>query len=460
MNIKRVCQFLLDKEPDKPDAKLRYRIKWNNNKNIVAFNVGYRIDIVKWSIETQRCIHNTTHGKKKIAANIINREIRRFEQIADEVFGFFELSRKLPSEDEFRYEFNRRNGKLPQENAEKSFFDIFDEFTKNMGAQNLWTPATYTKFGTIRTHLNDFDSKLSFESISEETMRKFVKYQVGIPLRNTTIAKNIAFVKWFLRWAHQKGYYSGFLHETFKPKLKGTDGNSKEVIHLTWEELLHVYNFDFINTKFYLKDGLGNFLLNESGNKIERKLDIESRKTLERVRDVFCFCCFTSLRYSDVAKLKCSDIKEKYISVVTQKTVDGLKIELNDYTREILERYKDFPFKDDKALPVISNQRMNDHLKELGELAEINEPQRIVYFRGSERCEEVYPKYALLTTHCGRRTFIVNALYLGIPVEVVMKWTGHSDYKAMKPYVKIVDALKEREMNKFNRKSPNTENGD
>ncbi|MDR0682551.1 MAG: hypothetical protein LBG15_12000 [Dysgonamonadaceae bacterium] len=50
MNIKRICQFLLDKEPGKSDAKLRYRIKWNNNKNIVACNVGYRVDIDKWVV--------------------------------------------------------------------------------------------------------------------------------------------------------------------------------------------------------------------------------------------------------------------------------------------------------------------------------------------------------------------------------------------------------------------------
>ena len=90
----------------------------------------------------------------------------------------------------------------------------------------------------------------------------------------------------------------------------------------------------------------------------------------------------------------------------------------------------------------------------------LDEPQRIVYFVGNARHEEVYPKWELLTTHCGRRTFIVNALYLGIPAEVIMKWMGHSDYDAMKPYIKIVDSLKEREMNKFNRKASNTKNGD
>ena len=71
---------------------------------------------------------------------------------------------------------------------------------------------------------------------------------------------------------------------------------------------------------------------------------------------------------------------------------------------------------------------------------------------GNKRYEEVYPKYELLTTHCGRRTFIVNSLYLGIPAEVVMKWTGHTDYDSMKPYVKIVDELKEESMRKFDEK--------
>ena len=424
MNIKRVCQFLLDKELGKPDAKLRYRIKWNSNKSIVSRNVGYRVDIDKWSTETQRCKNNTTHGKKKVPASVINKDLQRFEQIAEDTFLFFEANKILPFENEFAFEFDKRNGKTPQNTGEKTLFEAFDEFTKTIGFQNSWQKATYIKFGTIKTHLLNFDCNLSFDALTEEVLQRFIQYQVKIPTRNTTIAKNIAFVKWFLRWANSKGYYDGKLHNTFKPKLKGTDGNNKEVIHLTWDELQQLYSFKVPDDK----------------------------QSLARVRDVFCFCCFTSLRYSDVAKLRRSDVKDTYISVVTQKTVDGLKIELNDYSREVLERYKHFKFEDDRALPIISNQKMNDHLKELGEMAGINEVQRIVYFIGSERHEEVYPKWQLLTTHCGRRTFIVNALFLGIPAEVVMKWTGHSDYKAMKPYVKIVDDLKAKEMNKFNKK--------
>jgi integrase len=178
----------------------------------------------------------------------------------------------------------------------------------------------------------------------------------------------------------------------------------------------------------------------------------ENKPSIPLVRDVFCFMCFTGLRYSDTAKLKRSDVKKTHILVVTKKTVDGVKIELNKYSRAILERYKNVQYPDDKALPVISNQQMNDHLKIMGEIAGISDSQRIVYFKRNERIEKVFPKYALLSTHCGRRTFIVNALYLGIPAEVIMKWTGHSDYKAMKPYVKIIDKLKEQEMSKFDEK--------
>ena len=92
---------------------------------------------------------------------------------------------------------------------------------------------------------------------------------------------------------------------------------------------------------------------------------------------------------------------------------------------------------------------MNDYLKELGALCGIDQPQTIVYFKGNQRIEEVHPKYELLGTHAGRRTFICNALSFGIPTQVVMKWTGHSDYKAMKPYIDIADDIKAKAMNKF-----------
>ena len=144
-----------------------------------------------------------------------------------------------------------------------------------------------------------------------------------------------------------------------------------------------------------------------------------------------------------------SDIKGDHIEVTTVKTADSISIELNKVTKDILEKYKDTPFKDNKALPNYTNQAMNRDIKELCKLAGINEEIRVTTYKGNVRTDKIQPKWELVGTHTGRRTFIVNALSLGITPNIVMKWTGHSDYKAMKPYIGIVDSIKANEMTKL-----------
>jgi integrase len=430
MNIKRICQFLLDKEPCKSDAKLRYRIKWNNNKNIVAFNVGYRVDIDKWSTETQRCKNNTTHGKKKIQANAINREIQRFEQAAEEVFHEFEKSNTTPTREELRLKFNLRIGRI-SEKKEETLFDILHEFIDETGRLNQWTKPSYQKYVALKNHLLVYDKNTSFEKLSKDNLMNFVIFlRDELKMRNTSIENQLIYLKRFLRWATDNGYNNNTDFQKFNPKLKTSE---KKVIFLDWEELMTVYYFNIP----------------------------QNMQGVERVRDVFCFCCFTGLRYSDVANLKRSDVFDAYISVVTVKTSDNLKIELNDYSKSILDKYKDVEYSGNLALPVISNQKMNDALKDLGKICGIDKPITITYYRGNERIEEVHPKYALLGTHAGRRTFVCNALMLGISPQIIMKWTGHNDYKSMKPYIDIADKAKENAMSLFNKKqSPLLEIGD
>lgn len=404
---------------------IRMRVSYAGNR--VDIRVGYSIELAKWNVKEGRVIAGAKNRYKQTAGEI-NKAILACEERIEGIFTRFELlEKRSPSPEELKQAFDEETGRKEVEPEEVesgiTFYNAYAEFMETMGRQNDWTKATYTKFNSLCVHLQNYDKNIKFEAINEETLQGFIESLHKSELRNTTISKYMSFLRWFLRWAHYKGYNPTTVHETYKPKFKGADGNAKEVIHLSWEELIKLYNFNFSNKK----------------------------PSLAPVRDVFCFCCFTGLRYSDVAKLKRSDVRPNYINVVTQKTVDGLIIELNEYSRAILDKYANIPLPKNLALPVISNVKMNEHLKTMGEVVELNEPQRIVYFKGSQRYEEVYPKYALLTTHCGRRTFIVNALRLGVPSEVIMKWTGHSDYKAMKPYIKIVDKLKVSEMDKFNK---------
>lgn len=425
MNIKRNIIFALESRkkngvPIVENVPIRMRVIYASQR--IEFTTGYRIDAVKWDANKQR-VKNGCTNKLKQSASEINADLLKYYTEIQNVFKEFEVQEIMPSTQQLKDAFNLRiknTDEEPQEDVETSFWDVFDEFVKECGNQNNWTKSTYEKFAAVKSHIKEFKDDVTFEYFDESGLNEYVNFlRDDKDMRNSTIGKQIGFLKWFLRWSFKKGYHQNIAYDTFRPKLKTTP---KKIIFLTWSELNKLKDYQIPQDKQYL----------------------------ERVRDVFLFCCFSSLRYSDVRNLKRWDVKSDHIEVTTVKTADNLIIELNDYSKAILEKYKDIQFEDDMVLPVISNQKMNDYLKELGELAEIDEPVRETYYKGNERIDEIFPKYALLSTHAGRRTFICNALALGIPAEVVMKWTGHSDYKAMKPYIDIADEIKASAMDKFN----------
>ena len=428
MNIKRNIIFTL--ESRKKDGVLitenvPIRMRVNFASKRIEFTTGYRIDSAKWDADKQR-VKNGCSNKLKQSASEINASLLEYYTEIQSIFKRFEVEDVMPTPKQIKEAFNALHKPVSEEPKPKKealpcdFFQVFDDFVEDCGRQNNWTDSTFEKFAAVKNHLTNFREGLTFEFFDERGLNDYVGYLRDVKeMRNTTIGKQLSFLKWFLRWAFKKGVHQNNAYDSYKPKLKSTQ---KKIIFLTWDELNRLREFKIPFNK----------------------------QALDRVRDVFLFQCFTGLRYSDVFNLRRSDIKGDHIEVTTVKTSDSLIIELNKHSKEIIDKYKDVAFEDGKVLPVITNQKMNDYLKELAELAGIDEPVRQTYYRGNERIDEVTPKYALLGTHAGRRTFICNALALGIPPQVVMKWTGHSDYKAMKPYIDIADDIKANAMSKFN----------
>ncbi len=421
MIIRRTVKFLLHKrDKDSPTAAVRMRVTLHGRKPI-DFPTGTRASVRDWDAGTGRA------GEGDPEASATNRELDIWKARADELFARYEiLEKRVPTREEVRDIINDMAGRetnltrtLPTPDTGAA--QAFDAFIREQSLRNGWSAGTVKKFRTVKRHLTDFAPGVAMRDITEELLAAFMQHFTRLGYRNTTTRKYISCMGWFLRWAERKGLYEGNAARTFRPKMKGADGTQREVVYLTRGELGRLSALTF--------------------NACQRHL--------ERVRDVFLFCCFTGLRYSDAAKLRRSDVKDTYIDVVTQKTADPLRIELNRHSSAILEKYREAKPDGGRALPVISNQKMNEYLKELGRMAGIDEPVRMVSFSGNRRQEEEFPKWALLTTHCARRTFVVTALQLGIPSEVIMKWTGHSDFHAMRPYVKIVDELKAREMARF-----------
>ena len=418
---------------------LRLRIKWEGG-NELTLSIGYNVDRtdangkMKW--DGTRCVRNSFHGKEKIPAAIINRTLVSLEENIDEIFTKFEFRGKIPTKEELKAILNG----TPIE-TEKNIFTAYEEFLDEGKNVLQWSEGTYKKMKTLKKLLSLYDKDLRFSEINGDTLKSIMAFQTSNSVsgiskneiengkaiihykgryQNDTINKNMSNIKWFLTWADEKGYFDITQIENFKQRYKKT---KKQVIFLKWEELMKVYN-----------------------------LDLTGHPEKEKTRDMFCFCCFTSLRYSDMQNLKWANVSEDSIDVVTKKTSDALIIDLNKYSKAILDKYRELRGTEQKVFQDKSPQKMNVRLKEICKMCGIDTPIVVTEMYGSERKEIIVPKYELITTHCGRRTFISNAIIMGIPPNIVMKWTGHSDYKAMLPYIAIADEERKRSMELFDKR--------
>ena len=153
-------------------------------------------------------------------------------------------------------------------------------------------------------------------------------------------------------------------------------------------------------------------------------------KRLEEVRDVFLFQCFTGIAYIDAVNLTNDNIIEdgfgqKWIQLTRQKSSVQANIPLLDVPLSILKKYGRSG--NDRLLPIQSNQKMNEYLKEIATVCGINKR---------------------LTTHCGRHTFGTIMLTKGVSIESVSKMLGHTNITTTQIYAKVLNQKISTEVNK------------
>lgn len=181
----------------------------------------------------------------------------------------------------------------------------------------------------------------------------------------------------------------------------------------------------FLSFKCTSKETNRGYLTQEELNMIVEKSF--SMQRLEIVRDIFLFSCYTGLSYSDVEKLKPSDIitgidGKKWITIFREKTEGRSSIPLLPTALEVIEKYKNFPENvcEGKLLPVKSNQKLNAYLKEIGDICGIRKN---------------------MSFHLARHTFATTVtLTNGVPIETVSSMLGHRSIRTTQIYSKVVDS--------------------
>lgn len=164
--------------------------------------------------------------------------------------------------------------------------------------------------------------------------------------------------------------------------------------------------------------------LNVNEIAIIEELTIQN-ETMSLVRDAFLFMCYTGLSYSDLKNLSYSQIHQsigskRIIKLQRHKTDEYCMVPLMHKAEQLISKYIEHPNKSsiDIVFPTISNQKMNQYLKLIMQLAGITK---------------------LITCHVARHSFATNSLEFNIPIETVSRMLGHTNIKTTQIYAKITE---------------------
>ncbi|WP_234034096.1 site-specific integrase [Elizabethkingia sp. M8] len=202
--------------------------------------------------------------------------------------------------------------------------------------------------------------------------------------------------------------------------------NLKKIVELAYKNEW-IFRNPFINYKIEDEKSERGFL---TQREVEVLMNWKLDKKLERTRDVFIFCCFTGLSYIDVFKLTKEQIQlsidgQQWIMGKREKTDMDYFIPMMEIPKKILEKYKNYIFKDGKLLPVKVSLTVNRHLKEIAEICGIKKH---------------------LTFHLSRHTFATLTMSKGVSLESVSKMLGHKNIQTTQIYAKMTTEKVGRDM--------------
>jgi integrase/recombinase XerD len=171
---------------------------------------------------------------------------------------------------------------------------------------------------------------------------------------------------------------------------------------------------------------------------------------LVQVRDAFLFCCYTGLRYSDLAALHEGNVKEwdggRILRLTQTKTRTGVSIYLTPPAGALLDKYAGTRT---RLMPSTANQVMNRYLKRICRLAGVESLVEVVETIGGQIMKRPVAKWELVSMHTARHTFATQSLLRGMPVEVLQKVLGHSKIQTTMIYAKVVEDLQHQTMRRI-----------
>lgn len=397
--------FLYRSTKDKANLHLRLLYRYNNTDFVFGVNTKYEVTKEYWSK-----YHKQTRPKDILIINRqteVNAELNKIENHILNAFSNTntnEINKEwLQTQIEYYYNPPQQSNTIPKDLI--NYIDFYIDYRKHELKET-----SIKKFNVIKQKLIRFQSfrkkVIYIKDVNDSFKNELVNYLVSEKYAQNTMQRELVFIKTFCKHARFLGLETS--HQLDGLRL---DRAKVDKVYLTIEEL----------------------------NKIESIEKDKLTESLENAKDWLIISCYTGQRISDFMRFTDEQIRtedgKKLLEFTQQKTGKIMTIPVHPKVTEILnKRNGKFPYP-------ISDQKYNDYIKTVCEIAEINQmvkgskinetaPESGVFRKETK----MYKKYELVTSHIGRRSFATN-FYGKIPTTYLINVTGHSTETMFLSYI-------------------------
>jgi len=389
-------------------------------KDQLIYSTGIKVLPKHWDFAKSRV---------KNVAEIVNKdEINSFllnvSEFVNSVDSTYRIQRQVLTKDLLKHRLEEYFTPTPISGPnENDFFEFIDGFISDLESgvrllkgEKLADPKTVQRYRTARESLKQFESELpdsiKFSSWTEAFYKKYIHF---LTFTKKYKINNIGF--------YQKQLFI-YLRAARKEKLLEADWIEEKSV--ATESPIDVY---------WTKDELAAMM----------SLELDSKPSLSKVRDLAIVGAYTGFRISDWVKVRPANFKitgkgNRYIEIIPEKeNSTPPSTPLNPIVETIVSKYGG-------VLPTISQQKFNEYLKELCKLAGQTESIKIKFVREGRTVIEEVEKWSQVSSHTCRRSFATNEYLDGTPSNLIMKATGHTSEKNFLKYLKLdnsgsVDAM-------------------
>ncbi len=375
--------------------------KHHNETKKLFIYARVTVDGKRSEISLKRSISVNHWDASKGRAKGTTPKARTLNQYLDQIYTkFLDCHKQLSSENKVISAQSIKARFYGSDEHQKTLLELMNYHNSHM--KNVLKPGTMKNYRTTETYLKEFlKQKMSCSDISLKQI-------------------NYRFVTDFEQ----------FLRLYSAKVSRKTCGNNGTMKHL--ERFKKMLNLS-IRLEWLVKNPFDNFKFrfekNERQYLSKRELQIVestefTNSSLQKVKDVFIFSCYTGLSYIDIKELTIHQIIKgidgsNWIYTKREKTDETVKVPLLPQAQNIIDQYAD-SIKDEFLFPVFSNQKVNKYLKEVMLQLKIKKT---------------------ITFHSARHTFATTVtLSNGVPIETVSKLLGHTKLSTTQIYARVLES--------------------